>query len=393
MRGQPLMPTTQRKGKKLLQEGKAHVIQRCPFTIQLNYATGETKQPIAFGVDIGYTNIGFSAKTDKQEVISGTVALRKDVSNKLEEKRRYRRTRRGRLRYRPPRFNNRTRPEGWLTPSTQHRHDSHIRLVETLEKLLPIIYKKVEIANFDTQKIQNPEITGVEYQRGTLQGYEVREYLLDKWGRKCAYCGKTTVPLEVEHIVPISRGGTNRVSNLTISCRKCNLKKGDQTAEEFGYPTIQYQATQPLKAPACLNSIRWRIVKQLGAEHTYGYITKYQRNKLGLEKSHVNDAFVIAGGMNHERCRPYEVMQVRRNNRSLQTNRKGFKPSIRRLRYQLQPHDVVTYDGKRYKVKGVFNYGRWVRLRDSNGTVVNTNIKNVELLKYGKGLVFTFKNN
>jgi 5-methylcytosine-specific restriction endonuclease McrA len=259
--------------------------------------------------------------------------------------------------------------------------------------LLPIPFKKVEVANFDPQKMQHPEITGIAYQQGELQGYEVREYLLDKWGRICAYCGNTDVPLEVEHIVPKSRGGTDRVSNLTIACRNCNLKKGDQTAEEFGYPHTQRQAKQPLKAPACLNTIRWRIAAQLEAEHTYGYVTKYQRNKLGLEKSHVNDAFVIAGGTHQERCRPYEVMQVRRNNRSLQTNRKGFKPSIRRQKYQLQPHDEVTYNGKPYKVKGVFNYGTWIRLCDSHGAVVNTSIKKVALLKYGKGLVFRFENN
>jgi len=248
------------------------------------------------------------------------------------------------------------------------------------------------VGNFDAHKMQHPEITGVEYQQGTLQGYEVREYLLDKWKRKCAYCGKTDVPIQVEHIIPKSRGGTDRVSNLTLACKTCNVKKGNQTAEEFGYSHLQQQAKKTLKATACLNNIRWRIVEQLGAEHTYGYVTKYQRNKLGLEKSHVNDAFVIAGGTDQERCRPYQVIQVRRNNRSIQTNRKGFKPSIRRQRYQLQPHDVVKYDGNLYQVKGVFNYGTWVRLCDSHGAVVNTNIKNVKLLKYGRGLVFTFKN-
>jgi 5-methylcytosine-specific restriction endonuclease McrA len=106
--------------------------------------------------------------------------------------------------------------------------------------------------------MQHPEITGVEYQQGELQGYEIKEYLLDKWERKCAYCGKTSTPLEVEHIIPKSRGGTDRVSNLTIACRSCNVKKGDQTAEEFGYTGIQQQAKQPLKAAACLNNIRWR---------------------------------------------------------------------------------------------------------------------------------------
>jgi len=388
MRGQPLMPTTARRARLLLKEGKATVKGRCPFTIQLKYATGENTQPIKLGVDIGFKNIGFSAKTDKLEVISGTLTLRQDVSKKIDEKRMYRRNRRGRLGYRPPRFNNRTRPEGWLAPSILHRFDSHIRLVHKLETLLPITFKKIEVANLDAQKMQNPEIKGVEYQQGELQSYEVREYLLDKWKRKCAYCGKTGVPLQVEHIIPKSRGGTDRVSNLTLACKTCNVKKGNQTAEECSYPNIQKQAKKTLKATACLNNIRWKVVEQLGAEHTYGYVTKYQRNKLGLEKSHVNDAFVIAGGTDQERCRPYQVIQVRRNNRAIQTNRKGFTPSIRRQRYQLQPHDLVKFAGKLYKVKGVFNYGKWVRLCDSNGAVVNTNIKNVELLKYGKGLLF-----
>ncbi|MFX1520231.1 MAG: RNA-guided endonuclease IscB [Promethearchaeota archaeon] len=389
MRGQPLMPTTQHTGKQLLQEGKARVVKRCPFTIQLSYATGEATQLIKLGVDVGFTEIGFSAKTDTLEVISGTLTLRKDVSNKLEERRRYRRNRRGRLGYRPQRFDNRTRPEGWLTPSIQHKHDSHIRLVETLATLLPITYKRIETANFDTQKMQHPEITGVEYQQGTLQGYEVKEYLLDKWGRKCAYCGKTDVPLEVEHIIPKSRGGTDRVSNLTISCRNCNLKKGDKTTEEFGYPHLHQQAKKSLKAAACINNIRWRLVKQLGAECTYGYVTKYQRNKLGLEKSHVNDAFVIAGGTTQERCRPYEVIQVRRNNRSLQKNRKGYKRAIRKSHHALQPYDLVKYNNSRYRVKGVHCYGKRVILENPKGKNLSVAIKNVELIKYGKGLLFS----
>ncbi len=383
------MPTTQRKGKKLLTERKAKVAKRCPFTIQLNYATGEATQPIKLGVDMGYTTIGFSAKTEQLELISGTLILRKDVSKKIGTRRSYRRVRRSRLWYREPRFLNRKKEEGWLAPSTQHRLASHHSLVKKLKSLLPISFKKVEVANFDAHKMQHPEINGIEYQQGELQGYEVKEYLLDKWGRKCAYCGKTDVILEVEHIVPTSRGGTDRVSNLTISCRACNLKKGDQTAEEFGYPTIQQQAKKSLKAAACLNTLRWRIVDQLGAEHTYGYVTKYQRNKLGLEKSHVNDAFVIAGGTNQERCRPYQVIQVGRNNRCLQLNRKGFKPSIRRQRYELQPHDFVKYNNSTYKVKGVHCYGTRVMLKNVKGQDKSVVINNVELIKYGKGLLFS----
>ena len=392
MRGQPLMPTTQRKGKKLLKEGKAKVVKRCPFTIQLTYATGEAKRPIKLGVDIGYTKIGFSATTKQLELISGTFTLRKDVSKKIDARRRYRRTRRSRLWYRKARFLNRKKEEGWLAPSTQHRLAAHPRLVKKLKSLLPISFKKVEVANFDAHKMQHPEIKGIAYQQGELQGYEVKEYLLDKWKRRCAYCGKTGMPLQVEHIIPKSRGGTNRVSNLTIACEKCNVKKGNQTAEEFGYPHLQQQAKKPLKATACLNNIRWKIVEQLGAEHTYGYVTKYERNKLGLEKSHVNDAFVIAGGTNQASCRSYEVIQVRRNNRSIQTNRKGFNPSIRKQRYQLQPHDLVKFEGRTYSVKGVHCYGKRVILKIVNGKDKSVAINKVELIKYGKGLLFTFKN-
>jgi hypothetical protein len=130
-------------------------------------------------------------------------------------------------------------------------------------------------------------------------------------------------------------------------------------------------------------------VEQLGAEHTYGYITKYHRTKLGLEKSHVNDAFVIAGGTTQERCRPYVVIQVRRNNRSIQTNRKGFKPSIRKQKYQLQPYDLVTYNNRTYRVKGVHCYGTRVVLENPTGKNPSVNSKKVELVKYGKGLVFS----
>jgi len=169
------MPTTPRKARVLLKEGKATVVERCPFTIQLRYATGETKQPIKLGVDIGYKTIGFSAKTKKSELLSGTLTLRKDLSKKLTERRMYRRNRRNRLWYRKPRFLNRKTEEGWLAPSIQHRYATHIRLVNKVESMLPITFKKVEVANFDAQKIQHPEIKGVEYQQGELHGYEVRE--------------------------------------------------------------------------------------------------------------------------------------------------------------------------------------------------------------------------
>ncbi|GBE55179.1 CRISPR-associated endonuclease Cas9 [archaeon BMS3Bbin15] len=390
MRGKPLMPTTPRNARVLLKQEKARVVQRSPFTIQLNYPTGEAKQDITLGIDAGYSAIGFSAVTDKKKLICGELTLRKRISKLLEQRRTYRRTRRAKLWHRKPRFNNRSRPNGWLAPSIQHKFDTHLRLIEKLKKILPVTKITVEVSSFDTQKMQNPEIKGVEYQHGELQGYEVREYLLEKWGHKCAYCGKSNVPLEIEHIIPKIRGGTDRVFNLTIACHKCNQKKGDRTAEEFGYPEIQKKAKQTLKSTAFMNIVRWRLANTLNCAWTYGYITKHNRIKLGLEKSHVNDAFVITGGTTQERAVPYMVTQTRRNNRSIQTNRKGFKPSIRKQRYKLQPNDLVKYRKILCRVKGVFNYGKWVRLSTQKGKIINTNIKKVELVKYGGGLQFQF---
>ena len=386
MRGESLMPTTPRKVRKLIGEEKVKVVSRTPFVIQLLYPTGETKQDITLGIDAGYSKIGFSAITADRELMAGELELRNNIKKLLEKRRGARKLKRNKLWYRKPRFLNRGRKNGWLPPSLEHKLQSHIRLVEQLKRLLPITKVIVEVASFDTQKMQNPEISGVKYQQGELQGYEVREYLLEKWHRKCAYCKKTGVPLEVEHIIPIVRGGSSRVSNLTMSCHDCNQKKGSKTAEEFGYPEIQEQAKESLRAPAFMNSIRWKLVNLLGCKWTYGYITKYKRIKLGLEKSHANDAFVIAKGVDQERCKSNIVTQTRRNNRCLQINRKGFKPSIRRQRHKNQSNDLVRFKGILCHIKKVFNYGKWVRIVTKTGESLNTNIKNIEVIKYGKGI-------
>ena len=424
MRGKPLMPTSPRKARLLLKKGKAKVVKRNPFTIQLKYPTGENRQPIVLALDTGYKFVGFSATTNKRELISGEVILRTDIPEKITEKSMYRRGRRNRnTRYREPRWENRGnkkgKKEGWLAPSIQHKLDTYVRLVDKFDKVLPIISVAIETSPFDTQKMQNPEISGIGYQQGELQGYEVKEYLLDKWGRKCAYCGVENVPFQTEHIIPVSRGGTNRVSNLTIACRECNQKKGNMTAAEFGHPEIQIMAEKSLKDATFMNVVRSRLVDTIKKEfpqyqcnETYGYITKYARIKLGLEKTHANDAFVIAHSNSNTsfdqiRSKPYQVVQNRRNNRSLQLNRKGFKPSIRKKIYKYSPGDLVKKrlsscmtawgepinkkDRKTvYTVKGVFNYGEHIRLSNliSEEEDVDMKIDDVKICKYGSGLLF-----
>jgi 5-methylcytosine-specific restriction endonuclease McrA len=388
--GKPLDPTTPARARLLVKRGRAKVVARMPFTIRLqDRDTGYTNE-VMLGVDSGYSQVGFSAVTQKEELLAGELMLQNDMSKKLEQRRNYRRNRRSRnTRYRAPRFDNRKREEGWLAPSLHHKKQAHITLIDTIKTLVTVTRTELEVATFDTQQLQNPEIAGIEYQQGTLQGYQIREYLLEKWERKCAYCGKTGVPLQVEHIIPRSRGGSDRVSNLTLSCERCNQRKGDRTAAEFGHPEIYRQAKASLKNAAFMNQVRWQLVDELGCNHTYGYLTKQQRIEVGLAKSHLNDAFLIAGGRQQTRCRPFIVTLPRRNNRSIQLNRKGYDRSIRTQRYALQPHDLVSYQGQLCQIQGMFNWGRWVRLKTQTVTTVNTNVKNVRLMKYGSSLQFT----
>ena len=218
MRNEPLMPTSPGKARRLLKHNRARVISSNPFTIQLLYATGETKQPATLGIDAGYKHIGFSAVTEKKELISGEAAMRTDMPKLNVEKSMYRRNRRNRLWYRQPRFINRgNNSKGWFAPSIAHKLQTHIKLIEKLKKILPVSKVIIEVASFDQQKMKNPEISGIEYQQGELQGYDVREYRLEKFHKKCVYCGKTNVPMEIEHLTPKSRGGSNTVDNLAIS--------------------------------------------------------------------------------------------------------------------------------------------------------------------------------
>ncbi len=393
MRGEPLMPTTARKARKLLEQGKAKVVSRTPFVIQLLYPTGENKQDISLGIDAGYARIGYSTITADKELIAGELELRNDISRLLEKRRAYRRDRRSRKWYRRPRFDNRKRKDGWLAPSLQHKFDSHIKLVERLKRILPITKVVVEVASFDQQKMQNPEINGVEYQQGELQGYEVREYLLEKWHRKCAYCGRTNVPLEIDHIIPKSRGGTDRISNLCISCHECNQKKGDKTAEEFGYQKVQKQAKEPLKATTFMNAIRWKLVNLFNCDWTYGSETKYERRKLGLEKSHVNDAFVIAGGNTQKRCGYiYKSKQVRRQNRSL-FKANQLRGGMRKRNTIKEVKGFRRFDKVMYGKTKCFIFGLRTRgyfdLRDIEGNKIgrDVNYKKLRLIERSRGMM------
>ena len=308
-----LMPASEKRARLLLQRGRAVVVKIYPFTIRLKDRVGGEVQPVRIKIDPGSRNTGVTVV--KEIKIDNIVICRitnlfqinhrgLSISAALTSRRAMRRRRRSNLRYRKPRFDNRTRPKGWLAPSLQHRVDTTMSFINKLQKLLPVTAISMELVRFDLQKMENPEISDVQYQQGELQGYEVREYLLEKWNRSCAYCEAQQVPLEVEHIVPKSKGGSNRLSNLCLACHACNTKKGNQSIEAFLekkpelLQKIILKAKQPLKDAAAVNSTRLELAKQLKAsklpvELSSGGRTKFNRSQLSLPKTHALDAACV----------------------------------------------------------------------------------------------------
>lgn len=302
--GQPLDPCHEARARKLLKQDRAVVHRAYPFTIRLKNRTRAEAvvHDHRLKIDPGSKTTGLAIVQEgtARVVWAGELTHRgQQIRDALLARRAVRRSRRQRkTRYRPARFLNRRRPDGWLAPSVRHRVDTTATWVERLRRLCPVTAINMELVRFDTHLMQDAEIAGVAYQQGTLAGYEVREYLLAKWGWACVYCGKTNTLLEVEHLVPKGRGGSDRVSNLTIACHDCNQKKGNQTAIEFGYPHLMAQAQTPLKDAAAVNSVRWSLYERLAAtglcvEASTGGRTKYNRMRLGWAKSHWRDAAAV----------------------------------------------------------------------------------------------------
>ncbi len=225
---QPLNPVHTGWARKLLSSGRAAVYKRYPFTIIMKHEVFEpdTKE-LRLKIDPGSKTTGLALLNDDTGAVVFAAELQhrgQQIKQSMDSRRAIRRGRRGRkTRYRKPRFLNRRRPKGWLPPSLRSRVENIETWIRRLYRLCPITAISLELVRFDTQAMQNPEISGVEYQQGELSGYEVREYLLEKFGHKCVYCGEENVPLQVEHIMPRARGGSNRVSNLTIACVSCNV--------------------------------------------------------------------------------------------------------------------------------------------------------------------------
>ena len=303
----PLSPCHPARARKMLTQKRAAVFKRFPFTIILKEETATKKvQHHRLKIDPGAKKTGLALLQGEKVVWAAEVEHRGfQIKEALEARRALRSGRRSRkTRYRKPRFMNRTRREGWLPPSLQSRVENILTWVKRVQKLCALSDLSQELVRFEPQKLQNPEISGTEYQQGELAGYEVREYLLEKYQRTCQYCSAKDTPLEVEHIVPKSKGGSDRVSNLTLSCRKCNERKGNKLIEEFLkrkpdlLKKILAAAKKPLRDAAAVNATRWALFRQLKAtgltvEAGSGGRTKYNRTRLELPKTHWLDAACV----------------------------------------------------------------------------------------------------
>ena len=379
-----------KKAQNLLDKGEAVVYKRTPFTIQLTRPSGGTTQKIVLGVDSGYENIGLSATTEKKEVYSAEVKLRTDMVKLNSERKSYRRNRRNRkTRYRQARFLNRGIPKGWLAPSIQHKLNSHIKLIQFVCKILPISEIILETANFDIQKIKNPEIKGSEYQKGEQLGFEnVKSYVRYRDGYKCKHCKKNKDKrLEVHHITSRQIGG-DRPENLVLLCKECHglHHKGEiklKISKAPGYASETFMSTVRKRMIEELRELGYKVTE------TFGYITSENRKKLGIEKSHYNDAFVInevlftSNGSGQSRSQIYYVKQVRTQNRKLfKGSRSEIKNKSSRFIFGFQRDDKVKYG----KIE-CFIYGRrssgYFDIRTLQGEKIHSSVhyKKLKLLE------------
>lgn len=393
-----LAPCHPARAKELLDKGKAAVYRRYPFTIILKRAIPESeiKLPsLRLKIDPGSRTTGLAILNNTEVIWAAELTHRGlQIKSDLDSRRAIRKNRRSRkTRYRKPRFNNRKRPEGWLPPSLKSRVYNIQTWARKLRGCYSITDISMELVRFDMQKMLNPEVSGGEYQQGELFGYEVREYLLEKFNRKCAYCGKTGIPLQIEHIIPKSRGGSDRVNNLTIACEECNMEKGNQTAEEFGHPEVQEQAKKPLEDASAVNATRWKLYETLKStglpvDVGTGGMTKYNRIRHGLPKTHWLDAVCVGKStpevLDMEGIKPLLIKATGHGSRQMcRMDKYGF-PRTNPKRFKrvkgFQTGDIVKAVVTKGKKIGTY-IGR-VAIRASGSFNIKTKIGTVQGIGY-----------
>ena len=404
IKGKPLMPCKEAKARKLLKRNKAKIKKREPFTIQLLFECENQTQDITLGVDAGSKYIGLSATTEKKELYSTNVELRNDIVNLLSTRRQNRRTRRNRLRYRAPRFQNRvhSKNKGWLAPSIEQKIQTHLRVVRDIHKILPITKIIVEVASFDIQKIKNPNIKGKEYQQGEQLGFwNIREYVLFRDNYTCKYCkGKSKDKILNVHHIESRKTGGDTPNNLITLCETCHNGYHNRTIK---LPkTIKRGMT--FRDATFMGIMRWSFYNRLkdiypNVSMTYGYITKNTRITNNLPKEHYIDARCISGNPNAEPLGYYFYQKkIRCHNRQIHKAKilKGGKKKLNQAPYLVKGFrlfDKIEYDGQIGFIFGRRSSG-YFDIRTLNGIVIHksASYKMLKLLETRKTLLTERRN-
>ena len=285
---QPLMPCHPARARKLMQKGRAvpHHVKGL-FGIRLLDRTREQSsvQEVAINIDPGSQTTGIAVATDDendQRTVLAALEIKHHaftIKATLTKRRSFRRNRRGRLRFRKPRFDNRRRKQGTLPPSVDSLRADTTRLVNILRRMYPISGIRLERNKFDPQLMMNPDIQGIEYQRGTLFGWQVRAYILERDQGRCVYCRRSKVRLELDHVRPRAVG-SDRVDNLVACCRDCNIKKANRPIEQFltDQPDLLERISKRLKHSALasathMNAVLPALIEDLRATGLQVYLT------------------------------------------------------------------------------------------------------------------------
>lgn len=420
---EPLMPCHPARARALLKAGRAVIHRRFPLVIRLKDRAAGAFQPVVVKLDPGARTTGVAlvraeiAHPKTQHVLFAAELEHRgsQIRDALAQRRAFRRARRGRkTRYRAPRFLNRCGDNrGWLPPSLRHRLETTLALVTRLRRWAPVSGIAQELVRFDTQLMQNPEIEGVEYQQGALAGYEVREYLLEKHGRRCAYCGAEHTPLNIDHIIPRASGGSDRVSNLTLACIPCNQAKGSRSLADFlvhepeKARRIVAQAKAPLAGTAAVNATRFALLTALRdsglpvATGTGGR-TKFNRSRLGLPKAHAIDAACVGevASLTGARLRPLAIRCTGRGSRQrTRLSAHGFPRgylSPAKQHFGFRTGDIVracvpagkragSYQGRvAVRASGSFN------IQTAHGTVQGISHRHCRILQRADGYSYSF---
>jgi hypothetical protein len=402
------MPCKPSKARKLLRDNKAKIVSYKPFTIQLLYGSSGYKQDINLGIDLGAKHVGVAITTEDKVLAKGEIELRDDISSLLETRKIYRRSRRYRkTRYRKPRFLNRAKSKrkGWLPPSIQSRIDNTFMWIDRFCNLLPNPNLIIEVGKFDVQKMINPDIGGVDYQKGQIYGYyDVRYFVFTRDNYTCQVCKKKGKILQTHHIIYKSKGGTDRADNLITVCTDCHTSKNHKKGGVLYEWMTKDKKIKSYKEAPFMNIIRLKTYQKYpNASITYGSTTTPRRKELGLEKTHYNDAIAISGiediGSNTDNT--FKIKQFRKKKRSLHEAipRKGRKEPNRtqkrnskntKYRNGFYLNDKVRAFNKVGFISGFTSSGCYIK--DIEGNYITTPDKKYKQVSY-KHIEFICHNN